>query len=93
MTQQRNDFDEKAYNPTFEWSFLAPKYWGTWIALLFACLFAFLPRAAKLSLSKFVAKQAIKLKSGATHRARVNLLLCFQKKPNQNAKLSYITYM
>lgn len=94
MTQQRNDFDEKAYNPTFEWSFLAPKYWGTWIALLFACLFAFLPRSAKLALSKFVAKQAVKLKSGATHRARVNLSLCFpEKSESERQAILYKLYV
>lgn len=86
MSQQpteRNDFDEKAYNPTFEWSFLAPRYWGTWIGLFFASLFSFLPHALKLPLSKFIAKQAVKLKSGAAHRARVNLSLCFPEKSDE----------
>ncbi|TVO35956.1 lauroyl-Kdo(2)-lipid IV(A) myristoyltransferase [Vibrio algivorus] len=94
MTQSRNDFDELAYNPTFKWSFLAPKYWGTWIALFFACLFAFLPHRLKLSLSKFIAKQAVKLKSGAAHRARVNLSLCFpEKSESEREQIMYNLYV
>ncbi|MFA0006453.1 lauroyl-Kdo(2)-lipid IV(A) myristoyltransferase, partial [Vibrio splendidus] len=34
MMTQRNDFDPKAYNPTFNRSFLTPKFWGTWLGVI-----------------------------------------------------------
>lgn len=80
MTQQRDDFDEYAYNPQFQWGFLAPKYWGTWIAVFFACLASFLPKSIKQSLAQSLAKLAVKPKSGAGKRARVNLSMCFPDK-------------
>ncbi|RCS69144.1 lauroyl-Kdo(2)-lipid IV(A) myristoyltransferase [Vibrio casei] len=80
MTQQRDDFDEYAYNPKFQWGFLAPKYWGTWIAVFFACLASFLPKSIKQSLAQSLAKLAVKPKSGAGKRARVNLSMCFPDK-------------
>ncbi|OEF29486.1 lauroyl-Kdo(2)-lipid IV(A) myristoyltransferase [Vibrio rumoiensis] len=80
MTQQRNDFDEYAYDPTFQWGFLAPKYWGTWIAVFFACLTSFLPKSIKHALAKSLAKLAVKPKSGAGKRARINLSMCFPDK-------------
>ena len=77
MKIERNDFDPKAYNPTFQWGFLAPKYWGTWLAVVIACIISFFPTALKRGIAKLLARLAIKVKSKANTRARVNLAMCF----------------
>ncbi|MCF7355401.1 lauroyl-Kdo(2)-lipid IV(A) myristoyltransferase [Vibrio sp. CK2-1] len=80
MTQQRNDFDEKAYNPTFEWSFLAPKYWGTWLMVLVALPIALLPHSFRYALSNKIAKILVKKRKGNIFNAWVNFKLCFPEK-------------
>nr|WP_318462956.1 lauroyl-Kdo(2)-lipid IV(A) myristoyltransferase [Photobacterium leiognathi] len=76
----KNHYDKQAYNPQFEWSFLHPKYWGTWLAVLLASLFCLLPHKVRRAIAGSFAKQAIKLNSKANHRARVNLQMCFPEK-------------
>ncbi|KJG09605.1 lauroyl acyltransferase [Photobacterium kishitanii] len=76
----KNHYDKQAYNPQFEWSFVHPRYWGTWLAVMIASLLSLLPHNVRRSLATVFAKQAIKLKSGANHRARVNLKMCFPEK-------------
>ncbi|MDN3632418.1 lauroyl-Kdo(2)-lipid IV(A) myristoyltransferase [Vibrio lentus] len=94
MTTQRNDFDPKAYNPEFEWGFLAPKYWGTWIAVLLSSLVCFLPNSIRLALAKFMAKQAVKIKNKANRRARVNLEMCFpEQSVEQREETLYQSYV
>ena len=94
MTTQRNDFDPKAYNPKFEWGFLAPKYWGTWIAVLLSSLVCFLPNSIRLALAKFMAKQAVKIKNKANRRARVNLEMCFPEQSlEQREETLYQSYV
>lgn len=92
MTDKRNDFDPKAYNPTFEWGFLAPKYWGTWIGVLLSIPLSLLPLDFHKWLSHQVARKLAKKKRGATHNIRVNLSLCFPKlNEQQREKLVYKT--
>lgn len=76
----RNDHDDYAYNPQFSWHFLHPRYWGTWLAVIFACLLSFLPIFLKRALAQSLAKLAVKVKSKANTRARVNLQMCFPEK-------------
>jgi lauroyl-KDO2-lipid IV(A) myristoyltransferase len=78
---QRNDYDPKAYNPTFQWRFLAPKYWGVWLALVIGLPIAMLPHKWHLSIATFIANRFYQKKTGPAHRARVNLHLCFPDKP------------
>ena len=80
MKTERNDFDPKAYNPTFQWGFLAPKYWGTWLAVITASCASLLPITIRCWLAKQLAKFAVKAKSKANTRARVNLSMCFPDK-------------
>lgn len=92
MTDKRNDFDPKAYNPTFEWGFLAPKYWGTWIGVLLSVPLSLLPLGFHQWLSHQVARKLAKKKRGATHNIRVNLSLCFPKlNEQQREELVYKT--
>ncbi|MEH0742539.1 lauroyl-Kdo(2)-lipid IV(A) myristoyltransferase [Vibrio cholerae] len=80
MSFIRDDYDPKAYNPTFEWGFLAPRYWGTWLAVFFGALLSLLPNVLRLGLARQLAKVAVKLNNKANRRARVNLAMCFSQK-------------
>ncbi|MCR9940794.1 MULTISPECIES: lauroyl-Kdo(2)-lipid IV(A) myristoyltransferase [Vibrio harveyi group] len=80
MTNQRDDFDPKAYNPEFERHFLAPKYWGTWIGVVLSLPLALLPLGVQKWLAKVIAKKLAKSHKGPAHRARVNFELCFPEK-------------
>ncbi|MGR5269839.1 lauroyl-Kdo(2)-lipid IV(A) myristoyltransferase [Vibrio astriarenae] len=77
MTNKRDDFDPKAYNPEFQWSFLAPKYWGTWLAVVIALPLALLPNALRRTLVSALVKGQIKKNRGTIRRATINLKLCF----------------
>ena len=74
---QRNDFDPKAYNPTFNRSFLTPKFWGTWLGVILALPVALLPLRFHQWLARIIALKLSKSKKGPAHRARVNFELCF----------------
>ncbi|MGR5340805.1 lauroyl-Kdo(2)-lipid IV(A) myristoyltransferase [Vibrio astriarenae] len=80
MTDKRNDFDSKAYNPEFQWHFLAPKYWGTWFGVLFSLPLALLPLSAHKCLARKIASRLAKSHKGPAHRARVNFELCFPER-------------
>ncbi|MDO6706283.1 lauroyl-Kdo(2)-lipid IV(A) myristoyltransferase [Photobacterium sp. 1_MG-2023] len=71
----------QGYRPRFQWSFLHPKHWGTWISIGFLMLFALIPWQVRDpiagKLGKFIGRRAKK----ARQRAQVNLTLCF---PEQN---------
>ncbi|GAB7219010.1 lauroyl-Kdo(2)-lipid IV(A) myristoyltransferase [Vibrio comitans] len=77
----RNDFDPKAYNPEFKWRFLAPKFWTTWLGILFAIPFSFLPISLHRWLASRAAKKVMSKSRGQAHRARVNLTHCYPEMP------------
>ncbi|OBT10097.1 lipid A biosynthesis (KDO)2-(lauroyl)-lipid IVA acyltransferase [Vibrio sp. UCD-FRSSP16_10] len=81
MKNTRNDFDPKAYNPKFKWQFLSPKYWTTWLGILFAIPFSFLPLTLHRWLSSVAAKKIMSKTRGQAHRARVNLSYCYPQMP------------
>ncbi len=83
MSAQRNDFDPLAYNPVFQWHFLSPKYWGTWLTLVLLIPIAFLPVSVRYWLSKKVANWLVKSRKGTANTAWVNLELCFPEKTEQ----------
>lgn len=93
--KQRDDFNKNAYNPQFKRSFLHPKYWGTWLAVLLASIISFSPTSLRHWLAKQLAKLALKIKNKANRRARVNLSMCFPEKSNSEREQillnSYIT--
>ena len=76
-------YDKQAYNPAFSWSFLHPKYWGTWLAVAIATLVCLFPHSVRRALATGFAKQAVKLNSKANRRARVNLQMCFPEKSEE----------
>ncbi len=73
-------FDSKAHNPKFSWSFLHPRYWGSWLTIFLGVLLSFLPNNARRGIATFIAKRLITLKRGANQRAKINLNLCFPEK-------------
>ncbi|HAS6349086.1 TPA: lauroyl-Kdo(2)-lipid IV(A) myristoyltransferase [Vibrio vulnificus] len=80
MKTERNDFDPKAYNPTFQWGFLAPKHWGTWLGLLIGIPLALLPiRLQRWMVSKIINWLANK-PPRTVHNIWTNLTLCFPEK-------------
>ena len=83
MSKPRNDFDPKAYNPTFEWGFIAPKYWGTWLAVILSLPFSLLPVKVHKWIAHQVASHLVTKRKGAVHNIRVNLTLCFPNKTEQ----------
>lgn len=80
---QRNDFDPLAYNPTFQWHFLKPKYWGTWLTLILLIPVALLPIRLRYWLSSKVAGWLAKQRKSTSLTAWVNLELCFPEKSEQ----------
>ncbi|AUI85111.1 lipid A biosynthesis (KDO)2-(lauroyl)-lipid IVA acyltransferase [Vibrio azureus] len=80
MTEQRNDFDPKAYNPVFQRHFLAPKYWLTWLGVILAVPLSLLPFSLQKWLAKIIASKMVKSSKGPIHRIRVNFELCFPEK-------------
>ncbi len=83
MYSPRNDFDPLSYNPTFQWSFLAPKFWGEWLLLLLLIPISLLPVSFRYWLSTKIARRLIKKRKSTTLTAWVNLQLCFPDKSEQ----------
>ncbi|WP_225874943.1 lauroyl-Kdo(2)-lipid IV(A) myristoyltransferase [Vibrio atypicus] len=94
MSKPRNDFDPKAYNPAFEWGFLAPKYWGTWLGVLVSLPISLMPVKVHKWIAHQVASRLVNKRKGAVHNIRVNLSLCFPDKTEQEReKIVYETLL
>ncbi|MGR5140718.1 lauroyl-Kdo(2)-lipid IV(A) myristoyltransferase [Photobacterium sp. DNB23_23_1] len=91
----KDHYDKKAYNPEFNWAFLHPKYWGTWLAVAIAALLCLLPHRTRRAMASAFAKRAVAFNSKANRRARVNLQMCFPDKSEEEREAmlleSYIT--
>lgn len=83
----RNDFDPKAHNPTFQWGFVAFKNWGTWLAIIFGLPIALLPKSVHIWIARRVAnymsKRLVKHHRSTARNIWVNLSLCFPDKSDQ----------
>ncbi|KUJ00578.1 lipid A biosynthesis (KDO)2-(lauroyl)-lipid IVA acyltransferase [Vibrio sp. MEBiC08052] len=77
---RQNSIDDYLYNPTFQWSFLHPRHWGTWLGILFAALFAFIPPKWRDGLARKIAKPIVNKNGRVVRRARINLAYCFPEK-------------
>ncbi|EPR4991247.1 lauroyl-Kdo(2)-lipid IV(A) myristoyltransferase [Vibrio navarrensis] len=80
MTTERNDFDPKAHNPTFQWGFLAPKYWGIWLGLIVGLPIALLPIRLQYWIASKIAKKLASNPPRTVHNIWANLTLCFPNK-------------
>lgn len=72
--------DKYLHNPTFQWRFLSPQHWLTWIGLFLAALIAFIPYPLRDKMATKVAHLILKRKNSALKRARLNLEHCFPEK-------------
>ncbi|ADN76361.1 lipid A biosynthesis (KDO)2-(lauroyl)-lipid IVA acyltransferase [Ferrimonas balearica DSM 9799] len=75
MTQGSNS--ETQHRPQFQWRFLAPRYWGVWLAVLVAGVFAFVPYRLRDRIAASIGKLGPRLTKRGYRNAQVNLQLCF----------------
>ncbi|MGF1698055.1 lauroyl-Kdo(2)-lipid IV(A) myristoyltransferase [Vibrio lamellibrachiae] len=78
-----NSTDKHLHDPTFEWSFLHPKHWGTWIAVVFGAFLAFIPPKLRDGLARKLSTIAVRKNGRVVRRSRVNLEYCFPEKSNE----------
>ncbi|EPF88222.1 lipid A biosynthesis lauroyl acyltransferase [Acinetobacter gyllenbergii] len=73
-------FKRKFKAGKFHWSFLLPKYWGIWLAIILLMLFAILPWAIQWRLAEKLSKLAWKTLKSRRKTTIRNLELCFPEK-------------
>jgi len=64
-------------SPPFQWSFLAPQYWGTWSLAAVIALSTLLPRPWILMLGRRIGRLFYRINQKRVAIARVNLEWCF----------------
>lgn len=73
-------YERKSKAGKFQWSFLRPKYWAIWVALIILMIFSILPWAIQWRIADILSKLAWKsLKSRRKTTIR-NLEICFPEK-------------
>ncbi len=76
----------KVVQPNFKWSFLSPKFWHIWLAVLLQILVSWLPYKAQLQLGKLIGSLLYKANLKRTKVALKNLQLCFPELSEQEQK-------
>ncbi|WP_375752208.1 lauroyl-Kdo(2)-lipid IV(A) myristoyltransferase [Vibrio sp. HN007] len=76
----KSSIDSYLYKPTFQWAFLHPKHWPTWLGILFSVILAFIPPRIRDSIATSLSKQIVKRNGRVVKRARINLTKCFPEK-------------
>ena len=71
----------KVLQPDFKLSFLLPKYWLTWLAVIVLYSVSWLPYKLQLLLGRLIGKLLFRIGSKRQHVALTNLRLCFPDKP------------
>lgn len=61
----------------FKWSFLAPKFWPTWLGVMCLYLISWFPQRLQFALGKGLGRLVHKYMHKRRHIADVNLKLCF----------------
>ncbi|SON49232.1 lauroyl-Kdo(2)-lipid IV(A) myristoyltransferase [Vibrio tapetis] len=88
-----DNIQKQLYDPKFQWSFLHPKYWPTWLGIGFAILLAFVPFRLRDRFASWISGYFSKRNSGALRRARKNIELCYpEKTPEERQELLAKTY-
>ncbi len=72
-----------SYLPKFQWAFLHPRFWGTWIGIGLAIILAFIPFRLRDKLAEIIAKRLVRFNNRANKRAQTNLLMCFPDKTQE----------
>jgi len=61
----------------FKLSFLGPRYWLTWIGVLFLYLISWLPQNLQIAMGRQIGRLVYKFMKRRRHIAQVNIKLCF----------------
>jgi KDO2-lipid IV(A) lauroyltransferase len=77
----------KVLQPNFKISFLLPKYWLTWIAVLVLYSISWLPYRFQLFLGKMIGRLLYKIGSSRKKVALRNLELCFPNKTDAERQI------
>jgi len=77
----------KVLQPNFKISFLLPKYWLTWIAVLVLYSISWLPYRFQLFLGKMIGRLLYKIGSSRKKVALRNLELCFPDKTDSERQI------
>lgn len=64
-------------SPPFKMSFLAPKYWLTWVGVFILYTLSWFPQSVQFFLGKLLGKLVYHLVKKRRHIAEVNIRLCF----------------
>ncbi|EPF70178.1 lipid A biosynthesis lauroyl acyltransferase [Acinetobacter rudis] len=88
----------KPYQPgQFQWSFLLPKYWGIWIAIVFLMILAILPWSVQHRLAHVLGNIAFKYLKSRRKTTIRNLQVCFpewsEEEVEQNSRQVFIDMM
>jgi len=88
----------KPYQPgQFQWSFLLPKYWGIWIAIVFLMILAILPWSVQYRLAHVLGNIAFKYLKSRRKTTIRNLQVCFpewsEEEVEQNSRQVFIDMM
>ena len=75
--------DQSTRDVRFQWQFLLPKFWLTWLLLLFLWLLMFAPRTWVMGLGGWVGDQFRKRNRKRRRIVEVNLELCFPDWTNE----------
>ncbi len=67
----------KQYTQEFNWRYLLPNYWITWIGLFFLWLFSYLPFKQKRYFSRLVARRVYKTNAKRRNIVETNLSMVF----------------
>ncbi|WP_105167399.1 LpxL/LpxP family Kdo(2)-lipid IV(A) lauroyl/palmitoleoyl acyltransferase [Pseudoalteromonas sp. T1lg23B] len=73
-------------NPTFKWSFLSPRYWLTWLGVLFLYLVSWLPQRIQFFLGKLLGRLVHRFVKKRRKIAEVNVKLCFPQLDEQQQR-------
>ncbi|MDH5601743.1 MAG: hypothetical protein OEY78_10615, partial [Gammaproteobacteria bacterium] len=71
------------YMPGFDWRFLLPRYWMTWLGLLLLWFLNFLPFKLKRSLSSFIGQKVYQQNVKRRNIVETNLAMAFPEKSQQ----------
>ncbi len=77
VNRKKND---NRFTPVFQKSFLAPRYWGSWLAIAGFAGLAMLPPGIRDPLLGALGRLVGKLAKSARRRAQINLYYCFPEK-------------
>ena len=65
------------YNPKFQFSWLAPKYWGNWLGVLMLLIFAFVPVRPRDAFARSLTGLVLKYSKKPRRIVDINLSQCF----------------